>query len=148
MKEKSYGVVPYIINADGTSIMVSKSSKKSDYGFVKGKIDKGETKRECAVREAFEEIGVEISIDDLENSFSQKNPKKDVRVYLVNWEKYKDSEIKLAEDELFCVEWFNIEQLPTIVKNQRLIITDLFVKFKRLDFWLKQNLKGSTYGNI
>ena len=138
MKAFSYGIIPYLINDNGVSIMLSKSSNKSDYGFVKGKIDSGETPKECATREVFEEIGVKIDIEDLESLVTQKNPKKDVGVFFINYQKYLDREINLATDELYSVEWFNISDLPKINKNQRLILTDIFVKFNKLDFYQRK----------
>lgn len=134
MKEYSYGVIPYLFTNEGIYIMLSKSSKKSDYGFVKGKTDLGETAKETAVREVFEEIGVTISVDDLEDLVIQKNPRKDVGLYFINWEKYKDFEIKLDPRELYSTEWFKINNVPEVSKNQRLIITDVFIKFNKLNF--------------
>ena len=137
MKEKSYGIIPYKFTDIGVSILISKSSKNSDYGFVKGKIDKGESKKACAIRETFEEIGIKVKEKFLEDAFSQKNPKKDIKVYLVNWDNVKNKNISIATDELFSVEWYELSNLPTFVKNQRLILTDLFVKFNKIDFLLR-----------
>lgn len=137
MKQFSYGVIPYILTEKGIKILLCKASKNADYGFVKGKINDNESKKECTVRETFEEIGVKIKVKDLEESFFQQNKKKDVTVYLVDWQKYKKKQIKLKKDELYAVNWFNLNNLPAMSKNQRLILTNLFIKFNKLDFWLR-----------
>lgn len=141
MKAFSYGIIPYLINDNGVSIMLSKSSKKADYGFVKGKIDSGETPKECAVREVFEEIGVKINIKDLETMVEQKNHRKDIGVFFVNYDKYLKKKIKLAKKELYSVDWFNIQNLPTINKNQSLIVTEIFVKFNKINFYHRKRKK-------
>lgn len=142
MKEFSYGIIPYKFDENGVSILLSKSSKKSDYGFVKGKIDFGETPKEAAVRETFEEIGISIDIDDLEGFVFQHNSRKDIGLYYINWEKYNSTDFKLDPRELYSVEWFNLSNLPKVSKNQRLILTDLFVKFNKINFYTR-----SDYGN-
>lgn len=134
MKEYSYGVIPYKFDENGVSILLSKTSKRSEHGFVKGKIDFGETPKECTVREVFEEIGIRIDIVDLEEFVFQKNPKKDIGLYFINWEKYLDMEFKLAPKEIYSVEWFNIKKLTIVSKNQRKILTDIAVKFDKLNF--------------
>jgi 8-oxo-dGTP pyrophosphatase MutT (NUDIX family) len=138
MKDVSYGIIPYLFNKGGISIMASKCSKKSDvYSFIKGKIDYGETEKECCKREVKEEIGIDIDTYDLEDLFFQKNPKKDVGLYLINWDKYSKYEFQLDTSEIYSLEWFNIRELPNIAKNQRLILTDLLVKFSKMDFHQK-----------
>jgi 8-oxo-dGTP pyrophosphatase MutT (NUDIX family) len=139
MKAFSYGIIPYLFTDDGVSIMLSLSSSgMKSYGFVKGKIDPGETPKECCIREVFEEIGVEINIDDLEDLIIQKNPKKNVGLFYINWNKYSNIKIKLDTRELYSINWFNVSNLPTITKNQRLIISNIFVKFNKLNFYQRK----------
>lgn len=49
-----------IVEKNGLSLLIY---RKSRWDFPKGKIDKGEKKRACAVREVEEETGVKVSID-------------------------------------------------------------------------------------
>jgi 8-oxo-dGTP pyrophosphatase MutT (NUDIX family) len=115
-----------------------KASKNDHfYSFVKGKIEKNETKKECCQREVEEEIGVKISSYDLEYSVKQKNRKKDIILFYINWDKYIDCPFILEEKEVYEVKWFNIKRMPSISKNQRLILTDIKVRFDKLNFITK-----------
>lgn len=139
MKEYSYGIIPYKFNDKGVSILLSKSSKKSDYGFVKGKIDFAETPQECAVREVYEEIGVLIDITDLESFVFQKNQNKDIGLFYIHWDKYIDKNFKLNQKELYSLKWFNIKKIPKVSKNQRKTITDILIRFENVNFWHRKN---------
>src|SRR5574344_72725 len=137
MKEYSYGIIPYRFDNHGVSILLAKTSKNSEYGFIKGKIDFNETPKECTVREVFEEIGVRINIDDLEEFVFQRNPKKDIGLFFINWEKYLNLKFKLAPKEIHSINWFSLNKIPSISKNQKKIVTDINIKFNKLNF-LKQ----------
>ena len=56
----------------------------TEYGFAKGKIELNETKERCAVREMFEETGIVVEENNLENYFEQNNKRKDVGIFLVD----------------------------------------------------------------
>lgn len=134
MKAISYGIIPYLFTDDGISIMVAKSSSgMKAFDFIKGKIEDGETPIECCCREVFEEIGVIIQGEDLEDLVIQKNPKKDIGLYFLNWDKYATAEIDLDTDEIYSVNWFNVGKLPEISKNQRLILTKILERFNKLN---------------
>ena len=138
MKTKSIGIIPYLITDKGVSILLMKASKKDQhYGFVKGKIEENETIKECCQREVKEEIGINISSSDLEHPIKQKNRKKDIILFYINWDKYIAQPFILEEKEVYKVEWFNISNLPLISKNQRLILTDIKVRFDKLNFIAK-----------
>ncbi len=135
MRPFSYGIIPYLFTDKGVSIMVSKSWEGDEYyNFIKGKIEIGETEKECCKREVKEEIGVDISTDDLEELFIQKNPKKNIGLYLINWDIYSDCKIELDTTEIYSLEWFNVGKLPKISKNQRDILTDIMLKFNKLNY--------------
>ena len=93
--------------------------------------------KECTVREVFEEIGVKINIDDLEEFVFQRNPKKDIGLFFINWEKYLNLKFKLAPKEIHSINWFSLNKIPSISKNQKKIVTDINIKFNKLNF-LKQ----------
>ena len=135
MRPFSYGIIPYLFTDKGVSIMVSKSWEGDEYyNFIKGKIEIGETEKECCKREVKEEIGVDISTDDLEELFIQKNPKKNIGLYLINWDIYSDCKIELDTTEIYSLEWFNVGKLPKISKNQRDILTNVMLKFNKLNY--------------
>jgi mRNA-decapping enzyme subunit 2 len=138
MKEFSYGIIPYLIADDGVSIMLSKSSyHDKEYGFVKGKIEDNETEEECCIREVSEEIGINLSIDDLEESLVQHNARKDIKLYYVNWLPHLDEPFRLCEEEISSVEWFKVDAMPIVYKNQRNILTGIKQRFSKLNVIFK-----------
>ncbi len=135
MKAISYGIIPYLFTEDGVAIMLSKSSSGMEaYDFVKGKIEEDETPIECCCREVYEEIGIVIQGEDLEELVIQKNPKKDIGLYFINWGKYIYDVMELDNDEIYSITWFNISDLPEVSKNQRLILTRVLERFNKLNY--------------
>lgn len=68
MREKVYraGVIPFYVNEQGGIEMYFMVPSDSKYGgddpqFCKGKVEKGETEEEAAIREAAEELGLRES---------------------------------------------------------------------------------------
>lgn len=68
MREKVYraGVIPFYINNEGEIEMFFMVPSDTKYGgdspqFCKGKVEKGETDEEAAIREAEEELGLKTS---------------------------------------------------------------------------------------
>lgn len=134
MREFSYGIIPYLIDDNGVSILLSRTSLKNTvFDFIKGKIEAGETKKDCVQREVLEEIGVEIHQYDLDDYYFQRSKRKDIGLFLINWDKYLETPFELEKEEIAEVDWFNISTLPEVSSNQRLIITDIMVKFNKIN---------------
>ena len=141
MKEKSIGIIPYLIDDLGVSILLMKSSPNvPQYDFIKGKIEFGETLKECCLREVKEEIGISILEDDLEKIAEQFNKKKDIGLYYINWDKYISIPFILEEREVYKVEWFNLNKLPSVSKNQRLILTDIKTRFNKINYFNRRRV--------
>lgn len=80
-----------------------------------GHIDEGENAYEAAVREAKEELGIEISINNIKDTFVVNRRNKSLKPYYDVYfivDKYK-GQIKISEPEK-CSElvWANINNLP------------------------------------
>jgi NADH pyrophosphatase NudC (nudix superfamily) len=134
MREFSYGIIPYLISDSGISILLSRTSlKNNNYDFIKGKIETGELIVDCVVREVKEEIGIDINPSHLEDYYYQQNKRKDIGLFLINWDKYIMLPFVLEPKEIAEVDWFNIGSLPEVSNNQRLIITELLQKFNKLN---------------
>ena len=141
MKEHSYGIIPYLITSDGIFIMLYRISHKvNEYQFFKGKPLNDEQIKDTIIREIFEEIGINIGINDLNDKeyVFHKSYKKNVGLYFVDFEKYLNEQI-LLENGIYEVQWFKVDSIPMIVKNQELFVTDIMLKFETLNFYL--NLK-------
>ena len=109
--EKSCGCVVFNDN----KVLIVKSLN-GVYGFPKGHIEENETDVECAIRETFEETGINVSVD-CNNSFKisyfvNENILKNVIFFIafVNGENV----IKVKEDELDDAFWIYIDEVNDI----------------------------------
>jgi 8-oxo-dGTP pyrophosphatase MutT (NUDIX family) len=142
LKDFSYGIIPYILSDSGIEILLMKSSSgMNEFDFIKGKIEETETPSECCIREVKEEIGVLIHENKLEQLTIQKNKKKDIGLFFIDWTFYINQNILLDKNEVFELRWFNISNLPKISKNQSMIVTDILIRFNKTNFYQK-NKKG------
>ena len=140
MKPISIGIIPYLLSNNGVSILLMKSSRKNDnFDFIKGKIEPNETKIECCLREVQEEIGISIAKEDLDFSVKQNNKKKNIELYFIHWDKYLYNRIKLDKREVFELKWFNLNEIPPISQNQRLIVTKINDRFNKINQLLRSN---------
>lgn len=60
--EKSCGAIVYRTINNKVRFLLIKNKRSEQWGFPKGHIEKGETHRQTAMREVFEEVGLEIEI--------------------------------------------------------------------------------------
>lgn len=125
MKQYSYGVCPYRVKNDNIQILLAQPKGHTEWGFVKGKIEDGETIAECAKRETFEETGLEIKINNLEDYFFQKNTKKRRRYIFNKYKNIKFKKIKLKKSEIFLVKFFDLYSDIKINKNQSEILSQI-----------------------
>jgi len=135
-KEFSYGICPYQIMNGHFYVLLNKTSNESFFNFFKGKIEDGESIRECAKREFSEETGVTVSIDDFEDYFFQKSPRKDVGIFLVDWSKYSKNIFKFQKKEIWSATWVPLGEIITS-KNQQKIMNDIEMLFKPREIHLR-----------
>ena len=125
-KEYSYGVCPYLIHEDNVYIMLIQPKGHKEYGFSKGKIELGETIEDCAIRELFEETGIIVKEEHLENYFEQKNRRKDIGVFLVDINNLDlNNKLNLRSSECFKIKFFNILDEIPINNNQKIILSQI-----------------------
>lgn len=121
--EKSCGCI--IIN-DNKVLIIKQIN--GEYGFPKGHIEVGETEEECAIRETFEEVGVNVKVDsNLKFSISyfvHGNILKKA-VYFISFLN-DDSNITIQEEELLDAFWIDIDEVKDILSFDNL--KDLWLK--------------------
>lgn len=135
-KEFSYGICPYKIVKNKIQIMLVQSTGHTEWGFIKGKIESGESIEECAKRECLEETNIKFSIKHLEDYFYQVNKKKNIGIFLINVNNLDVSKIKLARKELQSYKYFNLVEDIDISKNSLNILNSIREKFNIL--WRNQ----------
>jgi 8-oxo-dGTP pyrophosphatase MutT (NUDIX family) len=129
-KEYSYGICPYQIMNGSFYILLNKTSKQSFFNFFKGKMEKGETIEECAIREFYEETGVLVQKKDLEEYFYQKGNRKNIGIFLLDWSKYQSYPFTFQEKEIWSASWVPVMDNVEASKNQQKILNSIILFFK------------------
>lgn len=111
--------------------------RKDRWDIPKGKLEKGEKKRECAVREVEEETGVKVSIDRKINTtwHTYVNKKKYV-LKKTHWYVMKcldDSNMgPQVEEDIDEVRWMNLSELRAALYNSYRSIRVVVQEYHRL----------------
>ena len=103
---------------DGKILSVSRKNNHSQKGLVGGKVDPGETFKEAAIREAYEETGYKCY--NLKPVFTRRDGDFMAVVYLADFD---DNETHISEKETGLVEWVDfceIEKGPFGIFNKQL----------------------------
>ena len=134
----SYGICLYKIEEEEILIYLNKTSSISDWNFFKGKMEDNETFEETAIREMFEETNILVRKNQLEDLFEQINKKKNLGVYLVDFNVINFKNLKLDKKEIFEGKWLNIKEDIIVSKNQIKIFnkltTCLFKKYNYIKY--------------
>jgi 8-oxo-dGTP pyrophosphatase MutT (NUDIX family) len=134
MKEQSYGVCIYRLRSE-VEILLMKPKGGSQWGFIKGKLEKGEHQKECAVRECFEETGIVIDPRDLEHMFYRPTKRKNIGIFLVKEEYVDMTNIVLCPKETEEISWFSFDQTLNDIEihnNQKKILKDILDYFRSI----------------
>ena len=129
--EKSCGCVVF----DNGKVLIVQSLT-GIYGFPKGHIEENESDVECAIRETFEETGIDVSVDS-KNQFKisylvNDNVPKEV-IYFIAFVK-GESVIKVQEDELSDAFWIDIEKVNDLLSfdNLKDLWNDIYSKYREV----------------
>lgn len=121
-KDGEYGlsVHIWIMNKEGKFLIQKRTKSRKRFpnmwSLTAGAVDTGETSEEGAIREAKEEIGVDINKDDMELILSFKRTHNFLDVWLVR----KDIDLKnivMQEEEVQKVKWVTREELEEMIEN-------------------------------
>lgn len=89
-----------------------------------GTVKAGETSLEGIIRELKEELGLNISKDDLEQIASYKRKFDFVDVWLLH-KNIDLKEIKMQKEEVQNVKWFTLDEYENMIKNKQAIRSSL-----------------------
>jgi len=117
-------VSAWIMNYDGDILLQQRSlgKKKNPGKWAKtgGHVDAGETCEESIKREIYEEIGLEVSDEEIKNIeiFKSINPNEHYYAYgYIFFTDYKEENFILQKEEVNAVKYYSIEQLEEIRKQ-------------------------------
>ena len=122
-----------IFNSKGEMLIQQRSDNKKNWPSkwdisVGGCVTSGETSFEAMLREAKEELGLDLSKDLKNHIFSFVFNEGFDDIYILN----KDidiNKIKLQEEEVQAVRWENIDKILEMIKNDEFILYhDSFIK--------------------
>lgn len=114
---KSYKVAIHLLLFDGEKILLScrfnTGYEDGNYSLVAGHVESGESVVEAAVREAREEVGIEIAIQDVHIAGVMHRKSDDERFdFFAVVDKWKGYIENMEEENCSCISWFNTAQLP------------------------------------
>jgi ADP-ribose pyrophosphatase YjhB (NUDIX family) len=113
IKTKKAGI--FIIDKDTGKLLVVQS-RGNLWGIPKGSFKKGETSRECAIREVEEETGIEISMNQLDNNFL--NIKNNAFYYYLELNEVPISiQTNLPDNDVNGISWIKVSCLVELVEN-------------------------------
>jgi len=110
--------------------------KKSDkWGFPKGHMEYGEREEDTAIREFYEETGIKILLNDLENKIRFKN-----NIYFkVKAKKYHSNFNIQDTNEIMKVQWFTFSEIINLSKDN--------INFG-LRNWIQHQLIHKKFNNL
>ncbi len=99
--EKSCGAICYLIREDQLKVLLICHIHGRHWSFPKGHVEEGETEQQTALREVFEETGINIELIPGYREVSRYNPTQSITKDVVYFLGYAEhNRIKLQAEEL------------------------------------------------
>ena len=133
-KEKSCGALVFYLKDNREQILLIKHSNSGHWSFPKGHVEAGETEVETAVREIFEETGVNANIDTRFREVVTYSPKKDVLKDVIYFFATTDNDAtEKQESEVSEIMWVDIDKALNSVSysNDKELITKAIRFYKQ-----------------
>ena len=110
-------VIVFIENSEG-KFLIQKTSKEKDSVFATtgGLVSSGYTPDDTIIKEIKEELGLDVSIDELTLFYTDKRKYAFQDAYYLK----KDidmNEIIVQEEEVEYVKWLSVDEINTLIKN-------------------------------
>ena len=130
LKLKHWEVLVFIINSKGQMLLQKRSSNKkynpNKLAPLAGGVIHGESVEDAALREVREELGVSLTMNDLNILVENADL---TRIYYIVLN-MKENEFVIQKEELDSVKWYDIDDVIGMIKNHDENIT---IKENRLD---------------
>lgn len=117
-------VSAWIMNYEGMILLqqraLTKKKNPGKWAKTGGHVETGENCKEAIKREVYEEIGLEVNDEEIENIevFKSLNPNEHYYTYgYIFLTNYKEDDFILQKEEVNAVKYYNIEQLEEIRKK-------------------------------
>jgi 8-oxo-dGTP pyrophosphatase MutT (NUDIX family) len=138
--KERYKLIPevFLLLIDGDKILLSRrfqtGYEDGNYGLPAGHGEDGETMRQGVVREAKEEIGIDIKIDDLDFALVQHRWSSDknnshARVgFYFTVRRYGGEPINNELDKCDDLQWFSLDKLPINTIGHVRVAIECYIK--------------------
>lgn len=114
----------------GQFLMQKRSMRKKVYpgrwSVTGGAVDLGESTVDAVYRECKEELGIDVNPDKVELMMSVKRKNVFVDIFL-DKENWNINDLKLQEEEVDDVKWFERKELKTIIEGRE--TSDSIIKY-------------------
>lgn len=126
--EKSCGAVIFI-EENEIEFLAVRSKAHGHWGFPKGHVEEGESEHETAVREVYEETGLNVGIFEefrTQTEYSTfKNVQKEVIFFLA---KVSDRNVKIQHSEIQDYKWASFNDMLRLLtfENDRKVLTEAY----------------------
>lgn len=118
------GADVWIINSDNKILIQKRSHKKrlepNVWAMTGGSVMLGENSLETIIREAKEELNIDIDADNLKLATKFKTGNVWIDTYILK-HNYDISKMKFQEDEVSDAKWSNWEEIDNLVNNGQFI---------------------------
>lgn len=121
-----------IVNAKNEVLLVHKAYGERVYGLPGGVVDPGELPTQAAVREAREEVGVEVRLEyqlGLYHLRGGRRPDQYASVYVATIVSGDPYVVDLQE--ISKIGWYGLDALPTLLNNDAVAATEDFLRGQR-----------------
>lgn len=119
-------VAVFIINDKKQVLLQKRSANKrfnpNKWALCAGHVDAGESLESAALRELKEEVGIDITINDLkpfaEREFTIRDSNSHVTYFYYTKSNLNEKDFIIQKEELSEVKWFNIDEVIDMIKSK------------------------------
>jgi 8-oxo-dGTP pyrophosphatase MutT (NUDIX family) len=118
-----------ILNPEMNKVVLVSNYNCTVYGFPKGKINEAETDEDCAVREVYEEIGLDIS-EKLNSSdyIDYQDGNCHIRLYIIQGVSENYEFRTHTNKEIGMIEWVKLDDIPSKKKKSDVFNKKMYFK--------------------
>lgn len=116
-KFKPYAAA-YLVLVNGEQILLSKrlntGYQDGNYSLIAGHFEGGETAKDCIIREASEEAGIMLSLEDLEvvHVVHRLTPQREYFDIYLRAKKWSGEIVNMEPDKCDKLAWYGLDCLP------------------------------------
>lgn len=114
---KPYAAAYLVLVKDGHVLLLRRFNtgyQDGQYSLVSGHLDGGETTKQCIIREAREEAGIEVHLEDLEvvHFMHRYRPDREYLDIYLRTEKWTGEITNMESDKCDELTWYDLGKLP------------------------------------